>query len=91
MSSLLLRWDKARLAQPLESSVLQPGFTRIRGPMALWPGWLSLIEEGVPPFASNYRAGLPQQGRLFCGFIEDKICDESATIEALPFFGLLSE
>jgi len=33
--------------------------------MALWPGWLSLIEEGVCSLGANYRAGLQEQGRLF--------------------------
>ncbi|HEX6566744.1 MAG TPA: hypothetical protein VF020_20805 [Chthoniobacterales bacterium] len=59
--------------------------------MALWPRWLSLIEQAVPRIGGKLRAGLPEQGRLFCGFLEDEICDESATIETLPFFGLLSE
>lgn len=59
--------------------------------MALWPGWLSLIEEGVPPFGQIIEPACKSKAGFFCGFLEDKICDESATIEALPFFGLLSE
>jgi hypothetical protein len=32
--------------------------------MAFWPGWLSLIEEGVP-LEANYRAGLHEKAGSF--------------------------
>jgi hypothetical protein len=58
--------------------------------MALWPGWLSLIEERCP-LGQIFEPACKNKASFFCGFLEDKICDESATIETLPFFGLLSE